>query len=51
MVGLVYIHIGDTLPECLIDSLYQTLLFNENKIYIILSTLLLDECKQPKQIA
>ena len=45
MVGLVYIHIGDTLPECLIDSLYQTLLFNENKIYIILSTLLLDECK------
>ena len=47
MSSLVYVHIGDNIPECLYDSLYQTLLFNNNgkdvnknkvnKIYVIIS--------------
>jgi len=37
MINLVYIHIGDNLPDYFYDSLYQTLLINnyETKIYII----------------
>ena len=38
-ISLVYVHIGDNLPEYLFDSLYQTLLVNlyKTKIYIIVS--------------
>jgi hypothetical protein len=37
--SVVYVHIGDTLPEYLFDSIYQTLLINKNtcKIYVIIN--------------
>lgn len=44
--SLIYIHIGNELPECLYDSLYQTLLFNNggtSKIYVIISKTLHSE--------
>jgi hypothetical protein len=38
--SLVYIHIGKGLPNCLFDSLYQTLLINKDttKIYVIIES-------------
>lgn len=38
-MNVVYVHIGESLPECLYDSLYQTLLINKHscKVYIIIN--------------
>jgi hypothetical protein len=46
-IALAYVHIGDELPKCLLDSLYQTLLVNnyKTKIYVILSDGLIQEFK------
>lgn len=47
MSNLIYIHIGKVLPNGLYDSVYQSLLVSQNcKIYIILDSLLIDECKE-----
>jgi hypothetical protein len=45
--NLVYVHIGEKLPNCLLDSLYQSLLINgyKTKIYVILSDGLIQEFK------
>ena len=42
-MSLVYVHIGNTLPEYIFDSIYQTLLLchSETKIYVILDDTLL----------
>ena len=46
LISLVYIHIGKTLPVCIYDSIYQTLLVSSNtKIYIILDDTLISEVK------
>lgn len=38
MINLIYIHIGDNLPNYIFDSIYQTLLVSSNtKIYVILN--------------
>jgi hypothetical protein len=44
-LSLVYVHIGNVLPKCLMDSLYQTLLVNQYsaKIFVILSDVLVNE--------
>lgn len=44
-MSLVYVHIGDKLPEYIYDSIYQTLLFNhlETKIYVILDDPLISQ--------
>ena len=44
-ISLVHVHVGTSLPRCLLDSLYQTLLINgyKTRIYVILSDNLVDE--------
>jgi hypothetical protein len=43
MINLVYIHIGDNLPNYIFDSIYQSLLVSpNNKIYVILNDSLID---------
>lgn len=46
-MNLVHVHIGEDLPKCLFDSLYQSLLLNgyKTKIYVILSDGLIQEFK------
>jgi hypothetical protein len=43
-MNAIFIHIGTQLPECLFDSLYQTLLINEykTKIYVIIDDSTID---------
>ena len=43
-MNAIFIHIGTELPECLFDSLYQTLLINEykTKIYVIIDDSTID---------
>jgi hypothetical protein len=43
-MNAIFIHIGTELPECLFDSLYQTLLINEykSKIYVIIDDTTID---------
>lgn len=38
-LNLIYVHIGNQLPECFLDNIYQTLLVNTNhiNIYIVLN--------------
>ena len=47
-ISLVYVHIGDSLPEYLFDSLYQTLLVNlhKTKMYIIVSDNLIESLEK-----
>lgn len=44
MSNLLYIHIGNEIPECMYDSLYQTLLISHYKtrIYVIIDDSLID---------
>jgi len=43
MMNLVYIHIGDNLPNYIFDSIYQSLLLNQDtKIYVILQDELIE---------
>ena len=44
MSSLIYVHIGSIQNNYLIDSIYQTILFNHNlAIYIILSDSLIED--------
>jgi hypothetical protein len=46
MSNLIYIHIGDTLPEYIFDSVYQSIIVTPNTtIYILVSDILIKECK------
>ena len=47
-INLIYVHIGNELPECFIDNIYQTLLINTNQItiYILLNDILINNVKE-----
>jgi hypothetical protein len=51
MLNLIYVHIGNELPECFLDNIYQTLLTNSNKItiFILLNDNLIDTFKEKVQ--
>ena len=47
MVNLIYIHIGENLPNYIFDSIYQSLLISPNsKIYVILNDSLISNFKK-----
>ena len=47
MLNLVYVHIGKVLPECFLDTIYQSILTNYNKvkIYILVDDELINDLK------